>query len=47
LGEADAELREDAAHLLLDEAQIAEGEQPVEPRAFAARLGRLMTRAIG
>ena len=47
LGDDEAALRDDAAHLLLDEAQIAEGEQPVDPRAFSARLGRVMTRAIG
>jgi len=46
LGEGDA-LRADAAHLLFDEAQIADGEQPVDPRAFAARLARVLTRALG
>ena len=40
-------LREDAAHLLLDEARIVDGEQPLDPRAFAERLGRLITRAAG
>ena len=38
-------LRADAAHLLLDEARIADGEPPVDPRAFAERLGRLIERA--
>ena len=38
-------LRTDAAHLLLDEARIADGEPPVDPRAFAERLGRLIERA--
>jgi len=46
LGEGDT-LRADAAHLLFDEAQIADGEQPVDPRAFAARLARVLTRALG
>jgi len=40
-------LRADAAHLLLDEARIVDGEQPLDPRAFAERLGRLITRAAG
>ncbi|WJS97372.1 molecular chaperone HtpG [Novosphingobium humi] len=40
-------LRKDAAHLLLDEARIVDGEQPLDPRAFAERLGRLITRAAG
>ena len=44
---AEDALREDAAHLLLDEARIVDGEQPLDPRAFAERLGRLMTRAAG
>ncbi|WP_295639056.1 molecular chaperone HtpG [Novosphingobium sp.] len=42
---ADDTLRTDAAHLLLDEARIADGEPPVDPRAFAVRLGRLIERA--
>ena len=46
LGEDETALREDAAHLLLDEAQIADGERPLDPRAFSARLARLFTRAL-
>lgn len=38
-------LRGDAAYLLLDEARIADGEVPLDPRAFADRLGRLIERA--
>ena len=49
LGQADGgdEERRDIAFLLLDEARIAEGEAPADPRAFAERLERLMTRAMG
>jgi molecular chaperone HtpG len=47
LGGDEADLREDAAHLLFDEAQIADGERPVDARAFSARLARLFTRALG
>jgi molecular chaperone HtpG len=43
---ADPEARADAAHLLFDEARIADGELPVDPRAFSTRLLRLMQRAI-
>ncbi|MES2497607.1 MAG: molecular chaperone HtpG [Pseudomonadota bacterium] len=40
------ELREDAAHLLFDEARIADGELPVDPRAFSARLMRVLGRGL-
>ncbi len=46
LGEGDAALREDGAHLLFDEAQIADGEQPIDPRGFSARLARMILRAL-
>jgi molecular chaperone HtpG len=42
----DDELQADAAWLLLDEARIADGELPANPRAFAARLSRMLTKAI-
>jgi molecular chaperone HtpG len=47
LGEGEADLRQDAAHLLFDEARVADGELPVDPRAFSARLGRILLRGIG
>jgi len=50
LSAVDAEneaLRTDAAHLLFDEARIADGELPVDPRAFSGRLMRLLERGIG
>jgi molecular chaperone HtpG len=40
-------LKADLAHLLLDQARIADGEQPKDAQAFTQRLGRLMSRAIG
>ncbi len=46
LGEGD-DLRDDAARLLFDEARIADGELPADPRAFAARLSRVLDRAMG
>ncbi|EIZ81205.1 chaperone protein htpG [Novosphingobium sp. Rr 2-17] len=39
--------RRDIAFLLLDEARIAEGEAPADPRVFAERLERLMTKTLG
>jgi len=41
-----ADVREDAAHLLFDEARIADGELPVDPRAFSARLARVLRRGL-
>lgn len=46
LGEDEAAFREDAAHLLLDEAQILDGERPTDARAFSGRLGRLIGRGL-
>lgn len=46
LADGDPALREDAAHLLFDEARIADGELPVDPRAFAARLSRVLGRGL-
>lgn len=45
--DVDPLLKEDAAHLLLDEARIADGELPEDLRAFSARLDRVMRKAIG
>ena len=44
-GEAD-DLLKDAAHLLLDQARIVEGETPNDAVAFARRLGSVMSRAF-
>ena len=43
----DAELKSDGAHLLFDEARIADGELPDDARAFAARLARILGKALG
>ncbi|MFA5119562.1 molecular chaperone HtpG [Zavarzinia sp.] len=40
------EALEDAAHLLLDQARIVEGESPADPAAFARRLSDVMVRAV-
>jgi molecular chaperone HtpG len=46
LGDAEQTLREDAAHLLLDEARILDGELPVDAKAFSQRLARVMQRCV-
>lgn len=43
---ASDEERSDLAFLLLDEARIAEGQPPADPRAFAERLERLMAKSL-
>jgi molecular chaperone HtpG len=42
----DKSLVEDAAWLLLEEARIMDGEQPTDASRFAARLGRILDRAL-
>ena len=42
-----AEALDDAAHLLLDQARIVEGEPLSDPNAFARRLAALMGRGLG
>ena len=37
----------DAAHLLLDQARIAEGEPVPDPAAFARRLASIMEKGMG
>jgi molecular chaperone HtpG len=46
LGDSEIALREDAAQLLLDEALVADGDKPRDARAFSARLGRVIGRAL-
>ena len=46
LGDADRAFKEDAARLLFDEARVLDGDQPDDPRAFAERLARVMTRSL-
>lgn len=45
-GTSGDDLLKDAAHLLLDQARIVEGEAPIDPSAFALRLGTVLARAI-
>jgi molecular chaperone HtpG len=45
LGARDADVV-DLAELLLDQAQILDGEVPADPAAFAARMNRLIARGL-
>jgi molecular chaperone HtpG len=47
LNEDERAFKEDAAHLLLDEARILDGERPADARMFSDRLGRLLRRGLG
>jgi molecular chaperone HtpG len=46
LGPSDQAFKEDAAHLLFDEARVLDGERPADARLFAERLARLMDRGL-
>ncbi|MBO0755556.1 MAG: molecular chaperone HtpG [Bradyrhizobiaceae bacterium] len=47
LNEDERAFKQDAAHLLLDEARVLDGERPADPRMFSDRLARLMRRGLG
>jgi molecular chaperone HtpG len=46
LGEADRSFKEDAAHLLYEEARLLDGDRPANARAFSDRLGRVLKRGL-
>ena len=46
LGEGDREFKEDAAHLLFDEARLRDGERPADAKAFSDRLARVLGRGL-
>jgi molecular chaperone HtpG len=46
LPDEDKELKQDAAHLLFEEARILDGERPDDPRAFSDRMARVLKRAL-
>jgi molecular chaperone HtpG len=45
LGDDEQNLRDDVAHLLLDEARILDGELPADAKAFSQRLTRVLRRS--
>jgi molecular chaperone HtpG len=46
LGDDDRAFKEDAAHLLFDEARVLDGERPTDARLFSDRLGRVLGRGL-
>jgi molecular chaperone HtpG len=47
LGDDDLAFRQDAAHLLFDEARVLDGDRPADARMFCDRLARILTRSLG
>ena len=47
LGEDERSLKEDAAHLLLDEARLLEGDRPADAKLFSERLARVLGKCVG
>jgi molecular chaperone HtpG len=47
LGEEERMLKEDAAHLLLDEARVLEGDRPTDAKSFSERLARVLGKCVG
>jgi molecular chaperone HtpG len=46
LGEADRAFKEDAAHLLYEEARLLDGDRPADARSFSDRLARVLKRGL-
>jgi molecular chaperone HtpG len=47
LGESERAFKEDAAHLLFDEARLLEGDRPADAKLFSDRLARVLERGVG
>ncbi|MEZ5889229.1 MAG: molecular chaperone HtpG [Xanthobacteraceae bacterium] len=47
LSDDDRTLKQDAAHLLFDEARLLDGDRPTDPRLFSDRLARVLMRSLG
>ena len=47
LGDDERAFKQDAAHLLFDEARILDGERPEDARMFGERLARVLKRGLG
>jgi molecular chaperone HtpG len=47
LTDDDLAFKQDAAHLLFDEARILDGERPADARMFCERMARLLRRGLG
>jgi molecular chaperone HtpG len=46
LGDDERAFKDDAAHLLFDEARVLDGERPADARAFSDRLARVLRRGL-
>ncbi len=46
LGESERAFKEDAAHLLFDEARVLDGDRPADARLFSDRLARVLGRGL-
>jgi molecular chaperone HtpG len=46
LGEADRAFKEDAVHLLYEEARLLDGDRPADARSFSDRLARVLKRGL-
>ena len=46
LSDTELAFKQDAAHLLLDEARVLDGDRPGDARDFSGRLGRVIERAL-
>jgi molecular chaperone HtpG len=47
LSDDDRTFKQDAAHLLFDEARLLDGDRPADPRLFSDRLARVLMRSLG
>jgi molecular chaperone HtpG len=46
LGDDERAFKEDAAHLLFDEARVLEGDRPADARSFSERLARVLGKSL-
>ena len=46
LSDDDKAFKQDAAHLLFDEARVLDGDRPADPRMFCERMARILTRSL-
>ena len=46
LGDGERAFKEDAAHLLFDEARLLEGDRPADAKLFSDRLARVLERGL-
>ena len=47
LSDDDRAFKQDAAHLLFDEARILDGDRPADPRLYSNRMARVLKRSLG